>query len=534
VGNALLSGVSGLRAHQKMLDVAGNNLANINTLAFKASRVTFAEVLSETLRYASQPSGQSGGTNPVQIGSGAVLASVDRLMTQGGLVSTGQVLDLAIEGEGYFVLNNGEGDVYTRAGAFAVDSENYLVDPSTGYHGVRVPYNQTLPAKATENITFVGNLSADVQEATTTVLTSGTVYTSGGAPATTTTKLADLDQVTSLGDNDQILITGTDRAGNAVDTTFTITDANTATVGDLLAAITNAFAGSTADIVNGEIQLADSQSGYSQTNLDLTYVDASGSDGAFELPSYFRMLSVGSEGMYNTDVEIFDSQGIGRVLSAAFVRTAAPNIWDLVLTSISGGIERVVDRRIKDIKFLTDGSFGGMTGTTPDAQTFKIIFSNDPTTTRTITMDFGTVGEYDGVTLSGGATTVSARGQDGYTSGQLSSLSVTGNGILVGLFTNGIRKDLAALKLATFQNPGGLTSLGNNYFESSGNSGTPVPTRGLSGGAGTVRSGVLEGSNVEVAAEFVNLIQAQNGFQASARTIRVANEILRELANVIR
>ena len=103
-----------------------------------------------------------------------------------------------------------------------------------------------------------------------------------------------------------------------------------------------------------------------------------------------------------------------------------------------------------------------------------------------------------------------------------------------GLFTNGIRKDLAAIKLATFQNPTGLTSLGNNYFASSGNSGEPVPTQGLSGGAGTVRGGVLEGSNVEIAAEFVNLIQAQNGFQASARTIRVANEILRELANVIR
>ncbi len=554
MGNALLSGVSGLRVHQKMLDVAGNNLANINTLAFKSSRVTFAELLSETLREGSQPTGTTGGMNPIQVGSGATLAGVDRLMTQGGLTSTGQSLDLAIEGKGYFVLNSGTEDVYTRAGAFAVDSENYLVDPSTGYRvqrignegvadgfqdagddNVQVPYNQTLPAKATTEITMSGNLSADTQSATTSLLTSGTVYTASGAPASASTLLTALDQTSGLAIADEIEIKGTNRAGTAVDTEYTLTDLTANTLGHLLTAISTAFAGSTASIVNGEIQLEDDADGYSQTNLELAYVDAAGSDGSFELPKYFNMLGVGSQGMYSTDVEIFDSQGIGHVMSAAFARTLAdPNKWDLVLTSISGGVEAVVDRRMEDIEFLTDGSFGGMSGSPGDAQSLQIKFSNDPTTTRTITIDLGTVGEYNGVSLSGGSTTVSARGQDGYSSGQLSSLAVSGEGVLVGLFTNGIRKDLAAIKLATFQNPGGLVSLGNNYYESSGNSGEPVPTKGLSGGAGTVRGGVLEGSNVEVAAEFVSLIQAQNGFQASARTIRVANEILRELANVIR
>lgn len=554
MGNALLSGVSGLRVHQKMLDVAGNNLANINTLAFKSSRVTFAELLSETLREGSQPTATTGGMNPIQVGSGATLAGVDRLMTQGGLTSTGQSLDLAIEGKGYFVLNSGTEDAYTRAGAFAVDSENYLGDPSTGYRvqrignegvadgfqtagddNVRVPYNQTLPAKATTEVTMSGNLSADTQDATTSLLTSGTVYTASGAPASTDTLLTALDQTDTLAVDDEITIKGTNKAGTTVDTAYTISNLATNTLGNLLAAISTAFTGSTASIVNGEIQLKDDAAGYSQANLELAYVDDAGADGTFELPNYFSMLGVGSQGMYSTDVEIFDSQGIGHVMSAAFARTLAdPNKWDLVLTSISGGVEAVVDRRMEDIEFLVDGSFGGMSGSPADAQSLQIKFSNDPTTTRTIAMDLGTVGEYNGVSLSGGSTTVSARGQDGYSSGQLSSLAVSGEGVLVGLFTNGIRKDIAAIKLATFQNPGGLVGLGNNYYESSGNSGEPVPTKGLSGGAGTVRGGVLEGSNVEVAAEFVSLIQAQNGFQASARTIRVANEILRELANVIR
>jgi flagellar hook protein FlgE len=246
------------------------------------------------------------------------------------------------------------------------------------------------------------------------------------------------------------------------------------------------------------------------------------------------MLTPGSEGMQNIDVEVFDSQGIGHVMSASFVKTDTANTWDLVMTSMTGAVDKLDDRRIEGITFLTDGSYGGMGGTPPDDQSFTVTFSNDPGTPRTISMDFGTIGENDGVTLTGGSTTVSARGQDGYASGQLTALSASREGTLMGLFTNGIRKEIASLKLATFQNPAGLMALGNNYMAASGNSGDPVPTTGLGGGAGAVRSGSLEESNVEVAGEFVNLIQAQNGFQASARTIRVANEILKELTSLIR
>ena len=133
MSNALLASVSGLKAHQKMLDVAGNNLANLNTTAYKASRISFVDLLSETLQEASQPTALIGGTNPQQIGSGVAVGAIDRDTTQGSLVNTGQSLDMAIEGAGYFVLNDGQQHVYTRVGSFAVDSQYYLVDPSTGY-----------------------------------------------------------------------------------------------------------------------------------------------------------------------------------------------------------------------------------------------------------------------------------------------------------------------------------------------------------------------------------------------------------------
>ena len=133
MSSALSAAVSGLKAHQTMLDVAGNNLANVNTTAYKSSSVTFAELLSQNIRGASGPAGNLGGTNPLQTGSGVEVSGIARNQTQGNIVSTGQDLDVAIDGEGFFVLSNGRQSVYTRAGSFATDADNTLVDPATGY-----------------------------------------------------------------------------------------------------------------------------------------------------------------------------------------------------------------------------------------------------------------------------------------------------------------------------------------------------------------------------------------------------------------
>ncbi|MEE9371200.1 MAG: flagellar hook-basal body complex protein, partial [Sedimentisphaerales bacterium] len=102
---ALSAGVTGLQAHQKMLDVAGNNLANVSSTAFKATRITFSELLSETIKKASQPTSTIGGTNPQQMGSGVGVSGISPNMAQGNLVNTGNPLDLAVEGQGYFVVS---------------------------------------------------------------------------------------------------------------------------------------------------------------------------------------------------------------------------------------------------------------------------------------------------------------------------------------------------------------------------------------------------------------------------------------------
>ncbi len=146
----------------------------------------------------------------------------------------------------------------------------------------------------------------------------------------------------------------------------------------------------------------------------------------------------------------------------------------------------------------------------------------------------GTTGQMDGLTQFAGSSTAVAREQDGYEAGRLSTVSVDNEGTVIGAFSNGIKKDIATIQVALFQNTSALENLGNGHFVSSANSGSAVSTQALTGGAGSIHGGALEKSNADVATEFVNMIQAQNGYQANARTIRVANEILRELTNLIR
>src|SRR5689334_17118821 len=173
---SLFAGVSGMRNHQVRMDVIGNNIANVNTVAFKAGRVTFKEGFAQLLQGASRPPGDQGGINPIQVGLGMQIGSIDQLFTQGNIETTGQNTDLAIQGDSFFVVRKGNQSFYTRSGNFQFDAEGQMVSPTNGFvvqgrmyengqlqdgiKDIKLPFGQKVSAKPTSEMKMAGNLDA--------------------------------------------------------------------------------------------------------------------------------------------------------------------------------------------------------------------------------------------------------------------------------------------------------------------------------------------------------------------------------------
>jgi flagellar hook protein FlgE len=451
-----------------------------------------------------------------------------------------------------------------------------LVDPSTGYivqrigtvgeadgfqvpgnSNIVVPFGVPIAANATTRVTTAGNLSADGALATiqTNELTSNIQFTTNsGTVASGSTTLENLDQYNANGGTPTGTITvsgfnhdGTALTDGAGDLDLTITaatdlDAIVAHINSVLSDPANVNADASVDVASlsndGRIVITDGSSGYSRSDIQLAYTPA-GTE-TLTMPGYFEVSNVGGEEVRNVNITVYDSQGGSHVLSGAFVRTNTPNRWDMILTSISGDVSTIdisgnSERRINGIEFdPNDNSYAGLNSLIGDTTQFTVAFAHDPTNPQTISIDMGIPGQLNGLTQFAGDSSAVAREQDGYESGTLSSVSVDNDGTLIGAFSNGIKKEIAVMQIALFQNTSALESVGGGYFTPSANSGNPVATQAMSSGSGSVHGGALEKSNADVATEFVNMIQAQNGFQANARTIRVANDILQELTNLIR
>lgn len=567
MGDALSAGVTGLKAHQMMLDIAGNNLANVNTAAYKAGRITFSELLSETVQQASGPSASVGGRNPQQLGSGVGIASISKNLSQGSFETTGSTLDMAISGEGYFAVNNGTQNLYTRLGSFSKDADGYLVDNQSGYRvqrygtigeaegfqnsgnsAIKLPYDVSLPANPTSKIDIVGNLKAtsDDNDKVANTIEGSTAFTTSTGLAMSSDLITDLNEFTAGTGPDSggfdgsatIRVEGMMPDGSTpVNSTFTID--GTSTVADVLAGISSAFGGSVnATLEDGKIVVKDVDKGYSRTEVtSISYETASAGGESLSLPSYYSLKSAGAEDSHSFSISVVDQLGGSHLLRGEFVKTDTSNMWDIVVISASGevGDYGSTDRRIEGVQFNDDGSLSGLQNAS-ETQNIELRFDSAPTVVQTIEFNIGAFNGRDGLTQndSGEVSTAGAKDQDGYGTGSLSSLRVNDEGVLVGTFSNGEKKDIAALQIALFENPEGLEAAGNGYYVTTENSGEAIGTMALSGGAGSIQGQKLEKSNVDTANEFVSLMQAQNGFQANARTIKVANEVLQELTNLIR
>ena len=304
--STLFTGVSGLQANGTRLSVIGNNIANVNTIGFKVGRASFNEFLVQRIEAAKRPlEGVRGGKNPIEFGLGVGLSSIDNIFSQGTLESTGVTTDLAIDGDGFFVVRQAQRRLYTRAGAFQFDNDGSLIQNSTGFiaqgrmadvegviisgspiEDIIVPLGLTTPAKYTNTVVFKDNLNAD-SEVLSNVLTSGEPFTirETGGPASGVTDINDLTQtINVLDEGDRIKINGTNPDGTVVSGMFrygtgeelqpdgTTVARDGTTLGNLVNVINNTFTGLSASVTaNGSIQMIDDSAGASQTSVSLAF-----------------------------------------------------------------------------------------------------------------------------------------------------------------------------------------------------------------------------------------------------------------------
>ena len=253
---SLYSSISGLQNHQIRMDTIGNNIANVNTVGFKSQRVTFEESFSQLLEGSARPPGGAGGTNPVQVGLGMSIGSVDTLLTQGNISSTGQITDLAIEGNSYFAVADGDKTHYTRNGAFQIDAAGSLTLPTNGFvlqgkiadntggfpagtvvDDIKIPFDEQSPANTTEEVNFSRNLNSD-SSARGTVLNTQRFLSNADAGSGTLVHELYNSKGESLGMKSADVITlSADFGGGITNATLVLDD--TTTIDDLETAMTN-------------------------------------------------------------------------------------------------------------------------------------------------------------------------------------------------------------------------------------------------------------------------------------------------------
>jgi flagellar hook protein FlgE len=422
---ALYTGVSGLSAQGQALGVIGDNIANSQTVGFKASRAEFQDILSKDLK------GILGGN---QIGRGVKIGAVNPILTQGNTDSTEKSTDLAISGDGFFKVKGSDGESYTRDGAFLFDRDGFLV---------------------TKDKQRVQGFQADEK-------------------------------------------------GNILNK-----------VGDISFPRALIPAKATSEI-----------------NIDLNL------DSRMEPTKKFDIKDPYNTAHYSTGIEIYDSQGNKQLVTLFFYKTADRK-WEYtglvdgkqvtggkegkLESVVKGTLEFTVDGKLKSQK-ITDSNFNFAGGALQNQQ-IRISFGDD--------IDQGGTG-INGTKQYGKESDLISWSQNGASAGTITGLSFNDEGILTALYSNGEARDLAQIALARFENPEALFKVGNNRMKESRDSGSPALGAPNRAGRGKIFAKSLERSTVDLASEFVNLIQNQRAFQANAKTITTTDQLLEEVINLKR
>jgi len=423
--SSMYTGVSGLSAHGEALGVTADNIANAGTTGFKASRAEFQDIISKSLK------GIQGGN---QIGRGVKIGAVNPILNQGNVDSTDKVTDLAISGDGYFVVKGSDGQTFTRDGSFHFDREGYLTTND----------NQRVQGYMSDDSGRIVNKMADIK------------FPRALIPAKPT----------------------------------------------------------------------------KEVKMDLNL------DSRVEPNKKFDVKDPYYTSHFSTGVEIYDSQGNKHLMTAFFNKTADRQWeWRGMVDGheVSGGEKGQLSQVVKGtLKFNVDGKLDSQ-----EVTDVNMNFAGGALQGQKVKFNFGdAIAEggkgLDGSKQYGKESDMISWQQDGAAAGTITSLSFNDEGVLSAAYSNGQTNDLAQVTLAKFENPEALFKTGNNRLKESRDSGSAAIGQPNRAGRGKLFAKSLERSTVDLAAEFVQLIQGQRNFQANAKTITTTDELLNEVIQLKR
>ena len=569
---SMYSGVAGLKTHQTKMDVIGNNIANVNTVAYKSQSVTFSELMYQTTQAASGANAASGtaGINARQIGLGVKTGAINTAIdSQGASQTTNNPFDIRITGDAFFVVSDGSNNFFTRDGSFYVDGLGNLAMTSNGYNVMGWGVDESTGDIKQDTVKALRIMSAENMtyepEATTKATVTGILDKNDTSLTSTSGKIMNLMFYDKLGYayTAKFNVKNTDADGTYTVQLASIIDSENNVVVDgsnrsLIEGVTSAEVDKTTtlSLVQGyswnetvsppELNIP----GGSPEQIDMDAMTdakweilakAYGFSNVDEFKSIkfsvqdptnaSDMKEFGIEDYFkNTDVNLSDGSTVkARVLAGATGGALQNDGVEAQKINLEGAVLLHYDP--------ATGKFNGIAGTGAEKANINLILSAVSENFEDISVDFSKTTMFN----NSGVSTMTASSGDneklgaGRKLGNMSGVTIQQDGRIYASYDNGMSRLLGQIAAATFANASGLMKEGDNLYAASQNSGEfdGIGVEVTTGG-GYMTTGVLEMSNVDLSAEFTEMITTQRGFQANSRIITVSDTLLEELVNLKR
>lgn len=565
---SLYSGVAGLKTHQTRMDVIGNNIANVNTTAYKSSSMTFSELMSQTTQKASGANATTGvgGTNAKQIGLGVKAGAINTaITTQGSAQSTGNPFDIMITGDNFFVVSNGSENFFTRDGSFYVDGAGNLAMTSTGYNVMGWGVDKT-----------TGNIKQDTVTALRIMSSANMTY-----PPEATTK-ANISGILDQNDKDVTSANGKtvnlnffDARGYSYTAKFTFKQSGGDKTNEYSMELNKILDSTGAEIDISKLKFGNRSQQKMETKVTLN-TDAykwdgkvlKTKDGTTEVANLADIFN--QDGSLITPQDDAAAQKQQKALDAIakaygyegstdeflnlYITSAADPKQQLTMQDLLGNMMagKTIDILPADGSTITmEGRYFEGTTVVFNKNTGKLESVGGSTTNLGVNAAFSQLGgNFSDITIdlsectnydNKGTSTIGATSGDldglgtGRRLGDMIGVSIQKDGMIYASYDNGMTKLLGQIATAAFANASGLEKEGDNLYSATLNSGEFDGIGvDITAGGGYMSTGQLEMSNVDLSSEFTEMITTQRGFQANSRIITVSDTLLEELTNLKR